>query len=101
MRTVSRCQALSSSCGTRIRTGATRIPTTSRSTDLYHWNWGIFFQPSPEGTGTYLDMLLMGLRWTIVTALCAWAIALVFTVLNALMLRVRIRAENAALSARG
>jgi glutamate/aspartate transport system permease protein len=43
----------------------------------YHWNWGIFFEPSPEGVGTYLDMLLMGLRWTIVTALCAWAIALV------------------------
>ena len=44
----------------------------------YNWNWGIFFEPSPEGTGTYLDMLLSGLRWTIVTALCAWVIALVF-----------------------
>ena len=31
----------------------------------------------------------------------AWHIALVFTVLNALMLRTRIEAENAALNARG
>ena len=44
----------------------------------YNWNWGIFFEASPKGTGTYLDMLLSGLTWTIVTALCAWVIALVF-----------------------
>ena len=44
----------------------------------YHWNWGILFQPSPEGQGTYLDMLLMGLAWTVVTAICAWIVALVF-----------------------
>jgi glutamate/aspartate transport system permease protein len=43
----------------------------------YNWNWGIFWEASPEGTGTYLDMLLSGLRWTIVTALLAWVIALV------------------------
>ena len=42
----------------------------------YNWNWGIFFEPSPEGVGTYLDMLLMGLRWTLVTALCSWVMAL-------------------------
>lgn len=42
----------------------------------YNWNWGIFWEASPEGTGTYLDMLLSGLRWTIVTALCAWLLAL-------------------------
>lgn len=41
----------------------------------YNWNWGIFFEASPEGTGTYADMLLSGLMWTIVTALCAWVIA--------------------------
>ncbi|GJD49116.1 Glutamate/aspartate import permease protein GltJ [Methylobacterium crusticola] len=41
----------------------------------YNWNWGIFFEASPEGTGTYADMLLSGLIWTIVTALCAWVIA--------------------------
>ena len=41
----------------------------------YNWKWNIFFQDSPEGTGTYADMLLSGLYWTIVTALCAWIIA--------------------------
>ena len=43
----------------------------------YHWNWHIFFEPSPNGTGDYLDMLLAGFEVTIVTALCAWIIALV------------------------
>jgi glutamate/aspartate transport system permease protein len=43
----------------------------------YHWNWGILFQPSPEGQGTYLDMLLVGLVWTVVTGLCAWVVALI------------------------
>jgi glutamate/aspartate transport system permease protein len=43
----------------------------------YHWNWHIFFEPAPNGTGTYLDMLLSGLLLTIETALCAWIIALV------------------------
>ena len=42
----------------------------------YNWNWSIFFEPSPEGTGTYLDMLLIGLRWTLLTALLSWIIAL-------------------------
>jgi glutamate/aspartate transport system permease protein len=43
----------------------------------YHWNWRIFWEPAPNGTGTYLDMLLTGLVLTIETALCAWIIALV------------------------
>ena len=43
----------------------------------YNWNWGIFFQPNPMGTGTYLDMLLSGLWLTIKTALLAWIIALI------------------------
>ena len=42
----------------------------------YHWNWWIFFEPSPDGTHTYLDTLLWGLCWTIVTALAAFVIAL-------------------------
>ncbi len=42
----------------------------------YNWNWGIFFQAEPGGTGTYLQYLLVGLVWTIVTALAAWVIAL-------------------------
>ena len=44
----------------------------------YHWNWGIFFEPNPMGTGTYLDMLLSGLVLTLKTAALAWIIALVF-----------------------
>lgn len=44
----------------------------------YHWNWGIFLEPSPEGIGTYFDMLMMGLRWTLVTAVLAWIIAVSF-----------------------
>jgi glutamate/aspartate transport system permease protein len=43
----------------------------------YNWNWGIFWERSPEGVATYADLLLSGLQWTIVTALCAWIIALV------------------------
>jgi glutamate/aspartate transport system permease protein len=41
----------------------------------YNWNWGVFFDPSPEGVGTYADMLLSGLLWTLATALCSWIIA--------------------------
>jgi glutamate/aspartate transport system permease protein len=44
----------------------------------YNWNWGVFWEASPEGTGNYLDMLLSGARWTIVTAVIAWIVALVF-----------------------
>jgi glutamate/aspartate transport system permease protein len=44
----------------------------------YNWNWGILFELSPEGRGTYLDMLLLGLAWTVVTGICAWIVALVF-----------------------
>ncbi|MGZ5034842.1 MAG: ABC transporter permease subunit, partial [Usitatibacter sp.] len=42
----------------------------------YNWNWGILFQQEPGGTGTFLQYLLVGLEWSIVTALCAWVIAL-------------------------
>ena len=42
----------------------------------YRWNWGILLSPEPGGTGTYLHYLLVGLGWSIATALCAWVIAL-------------------------
>jgi glutamate/aspartate transport system permease protein len=42
----------------------------------YNCNWGIFWQLSPDGHGTYLDTLLTGLGWTLATALAAWLIAL-------------------------
>jgi glutamate/aspartate transport system permease protein len=41
----------------------------------YNWNWSIFWQTHPEGTGTYADMILSGLQWTIATAFFAWIIA--------------------------
>jgi len=44
----------------------------------YNWNWHIFFEPNPTGSGTYLDMLVSGLLLTIKTALLAWVIALIF-----------------------
>ena len=44
----------------------------------YHWNWHVFLEPSPDGNGSYLDMLLSGLLVTIETTICAWTIALVF-----------------------
>jgi glutamate/aspartate transport system permease protein len=43
----------------------------------YNWNWGILLQPEPGGTGTYLYYLVVGLGWTLATALAAWVIALV------------------------
>jgi glutamate/aspartate transport system permease protein len=42
----------------------------------YNWNWGIFFELAPDASGTYLDTLLAGLRWTLATALTAWVVAL-------------------------
>ena len=39
----------------------------------YNWNWMIFWDPAPDGNGTYLDLLLLGLFWTLLTAACAWA----------------------------
>ena len=43
----------------------------------YNWNWGILLAPEPGGTGTFLKYLIVGLGWSITTALCAWVIALV------------------------
>jgi glutamate/aspartate transport system permease protein len=42
----------------------------------YNWNWTIFWDPAPDGTGVYLWWLVSGLGWTLSTALLAWAIAL-------------------------
>ena len=42
----------------------------------YHWDWGIFLAPEPGGTWTYLHYLIVGLGWTLATALAAWVIAL-------------------------
>ncbi len=42
----------------------------------YNWNWGVFWQAAPDGTGPYHGWLISGLGWTIITALSAWVIAL-------------------------
>lgn len=42
----------------------------------YNWNWGIFWEDSPDGI-PYIDTLLIGLKWTIATALLAWIMALI------------------------
>lgn len=42
----------------------------------YNWNWGILLSPEPGGSGTYLWYLVVGLGWTLATALAAWVIAL-------------------------
>ena len=42
----------------------------------YNWNWAILLAQEPGGTGTWLHYLLVGLVWTLVTALAAWVIAL-------------------------
>ena len=37
----------------------------------------IFWEQTPEGTGTYFSTLMTGLEVTILTALCAWAVAFI------------------------
>jgi glutamate/aspartate transport system permease protein len=44
----------------------------------YHWNWGIFWQISPDASHTYLQTLWLGTAWTLATALVAWIVALTF-----------------------
>ncbi len=42
----------------------------------YNWNWGIFWEMSPDGI-SYIDTLLIGLKWTVATAVSAWIMALI------------------------
>ena len=60
----------------------------------YHWNWHIFWEPAPDGTGTYLHMLLSGLLVTIETAICAWIIALAFGSIVGVMRTLPSRAAS-------
>lgn len=43
---------------------------------MYHWNWGVFWDASPEGGGTYADMLASGMAVTLEVSALAWLIAL-------------------------
>jgi glutamate/aspartate transport system permease protein len=60
----------------------------------YNWNWGIFWQPSPNGTGNYLDMLLSGLWLTLKTGFLAWIIALIFGSIVGVMRTLPSRAAS-------
>jgi len=42
-----------------------------------NWNWGVFFQETPEGGTQYWELLASGLGWTLAVSACAWVIALV------------------------
>ena len=42
----------------------------------YNWHWRVLFETEPGGTGSYLHYLIVGLGWTLVTALAAWVLAL-------------------------
>jgi len=44
----------------------------------YNWNWGIFWQISPDATHSYFETLLLGTVWTLATAIAAWCLALFF-----------------------
>jgi glutamate/aspartate transport system permease protein len=43
----------------------------------YNWHWRVLLESEPGGTGSYLQYLIVGLGWTIATALAAWVLALV------------------------
>ena len=43
----------------------------------YNWNWGVFFQETPEGGTEYWQFLVAGLGWTLAVSAVAWIIALV------------------------
>jgi glutamate/aspartate transport system permease protein len=43
----------------------------------YNWDWSIYFQPAADASGTWVHYLVVGLGWTLATALSAWVIALV------------------------
>ena len=42
----------------------------------YNWNWMVFLEEAPDGSGTYFDTLISGLLYTLTTAGAAWIIAL-------------------------
>jgi glutamate/aspartate transport system permease protein len=38
-------------------------------------DWGIFFKPAFDGSGTYLRFLFVGLEWTLIVSILAWILA--------------------------
>lgn len=42
----------------------------------YNWNWGVFFQETPDGDNQYWELLVEGLGWTLAVSAIAWVIAM-------------------------
>ena len=42
----------------------------------YDWQWSVYLQAAADGSGTWLHYLVVGLGWTLATALAAWVLAL-------------------------
>jgi glutamate/aspartate transport system permease protein len=42
----------------------------------YNWNWGVFFQQTPDGDAFYWEWIAYGLMWTLAVSVVAWVIAL-------------------------
>jgi glutamate/aspartate transport system permease protein len=43
----------------------------------YYWNWGVYFQQTPDGDAYYWQWIVAGLQWTLAISAVAWIIALV------------------------
>lgn len=57
----------------------------------YHWNWMVFWEQAPDGTGTYLHTLIRGMYWTLGVSAVAWIIAIFFGITIGVLRTARIR----------
>jgi glutamate/aspartate transport system permease protein len=46
----------------------------------YHWNWGVFFEETPEGGTQYWELLVSGLGWTLAVSALSLVVALLLGV---------------------
>ena len=42
----------------------------------YNWDWSVYTQTAADASGSWIHYLVVGLGWTLATALAAWVIAL-------------------------
>ena len=42
----------------------------------YNWNWGVFFQQTPDGDGAFWEWIWWGLQWTLAISAVAWIVAI-------------------------
>lgn len=62
----------------------------------YNWNWGILFEPSLDGTSSWLQTLFWGLGWTLSTAFAGFAIAMLLGTLVAVGRTSPLRSARSA-----